>query len=52
MSRSIKHPYTKAKAVSKQCRNNGNCPYCRKNRTHKNDKHINTLKLEVVIALK
>lgn len=39
MSRTEKHPYTKAKAVSKHCRNsNGKCLYCSGNRTYKNDK--------------
>lgn len=42
MSRTIKKPYTKAKRVSKQCRNNGNCDYCRGNRTYKNIKHETT----------
>ena len=39
MSRTIKKALTKAKSVSKQCRNNGNCSYCRGNRTYKNIKH-------------
>ena len=39
MSRTKKHPYTKAKAISKQCRNGGKCPYCKGNRTYKNDKN-------------
>ncbi len=26
------------KSISQSCRNNGSCPYCKKNRTHKNDK--------------
>ena len=38
MSNTKKHPYTKAKAISKQCRNNGKCPYCQGNRTYKNEK--------------
>lgn len=43
MSDTKKHPYTKAKSISKQCRNDGNCDYCRKNRTYKNEKHINPI---------
>lgn len=31
-------PYIKAKAVDKQCRNNGLCEYCKGNRTFKNKK--------------
>lgn len=40
MSRTKKHPFTKAKAVSKQCRNNGNCSWCRGNRIYKNEKKL------------
>ena len=41
MSHTKKHPYTKAKAVSKHCRNSsGKCEYCKGNRTYKNDKMI------------
>lgn len=41
MSRTIKNPYTKAKAVSKHCRNSsGKCSYCVGNRTYKNKKHL------------
>ena len=47
MSRTIKKPYTKAKAISKHCRNSsGKCSYCVGNRTYKNTKHeipINTI---------
>ena len=43
MSHTKKHPYTKAKAVSKQCRNNGKCPYCQSNRTYKNEKNNNPI---------
>jgi hypothetical protein len=39
MSDTKKKPYSKAKAVSKQCRNNGNCSWCRGNRTYKNIKN-------------
>ena len=39
MSHTKKQSYTKAKAVDKQCRNNGNCEWCRDNRTYKNDKN-------------
>lgn len=28
-------PYRGAKAIDHQCRNHGNCPYCRSNRLHK-----------------
>lgn len=38
MSRTIRNKYTKAKAISKQCRNGGRCPYCKGNRTYKNIK--------------
>lgn len=38
MSRTRKHKYTKSKAVSKQCRCNGGCPYCESNRFHKYNK--------------
>ena len=38
MSDTKKQPYTKAKSVSKQCRNSGNCSWCRGNRTYKNRK--------------
>lgn len=47
MSHTKKHPYTKAKAVSKQCRNGGKCIYCQQNRTYKNEKHI--VKIEIPI---
>lgn len=41
MSRTIKKPYTKGKAVSKHCRNsNGKCLYCLGNRTYKNAKRL------------
>ena len=49
MSRTKKHPYTKAKAVSKQRRNDGNCPYCKQNRTYKNEKHISKIEIPVFI---
>lgn len=49
LEKSIKHgkerrkPFDKqhgnyCKAISSSCRNNGGCPYCEGNRTHKNDK--------------
>lgn len=44
LDKSIQHgkehrkPYTGAKAVDSTCRNNGGCPWCCGNRTHKNDK--------------
>jgi len=38
MSRTVKKSYTGAKRVSKQCRNNGTCSYCKGNRTYKNKK--------------
>ena len=31
-------PYCKAKAISKQCRNNGSCNWCKENRLFKNKK--------------
>lgn len=30
--------YTGAKSVDKSCRNHGSCPWCARNREHKNDK--------------
>lgn len=43
MSRTFKHKYTKAKAISKHCRNsNGRCSYCVGNRTYKNKKYLKT----------
>ena len=46
MSRTIKHAYTKAKAISKHCRNSsGKCYYCVGNRTYKNNK-ISTINLK------
>lgn len=38
MSRTKKKPYTKSKAIDKQCRNHGKCPYCQANRKYKYDK--------------
>jgi len=38
MSRTYKKKYTGAKAFDKTCRNNGSCPYCKSNRTYKNNK--------------
>ena len=47
MSDTKKHPYTKAKAVSKNCRNSsGICRYCVENRTYKNEKHINPILID------
>lgn len=31
-------PYRGAKAIAKSCCNHGCCGWCRRNRTHKNDK--------------
>ena len=31
-------PYHGAKAADITCRNHGDCPWCKENRTHKNDK--------------
>ena len=31
-------PYTGSKAVDKECRNHGDCPYCKSNRIHKHKK--------------
>ena len=31
-------PYRGAKAVDSTCRNHGDCPWCKSNRTHKDDK--------------
>jgi len=31
-------PYRKAKAVDKQCRNNGTCEWCKGNRLHSSKK--------------
>lgn len=30
-----KKPYRGAKAIDKQCRNHGGCPFCKNNRLHK-----------------
>ena len=38
-------PYTKAKAVDKHCRNHGDCPYCKGNRTHKHKKRLDDFAL-------
>lgn len=38
MSRTIKKPYTKSKRFNKNCRNNGNCSWCRENRLYKHNK--------------
>ena len=31
-------PYCGAKAIARGCRNHGNCKWCERKRTHKNDK--------------
>lgn len=33
-----REPYRKSKAISKQCRNNGSCNWCKNNRLFKNKK--------------
>lgn len=33
-----KKPYRGAKSVDKTCRNHGSCPWCKSNRTFKNQK--------------
>jgi len=44
LNKSITHgkehrkPYRGAKAIAKSCRNHGGCEWCKRNRTHKNDK--------------
>lgn len=38
MSRTIRKSYTKAKSVSKKCRNHGGCPYCESNRNYQHKK--------------
>ena len=40
MSRTRRNKLTGAKAVSKQCRNNGECPYCYDNRMHSTKKRL------------
>lgn len=40
MSRTIKHKYTKSKAIDKQCRNNGCCKWCLGNRMYKHLKRM------------
>lgn len=35
MSRTYRKKYSGAKAVSKECRNHGECEYCMHNRLHK-----------------
>lgn len=49
LDKAIKHgkekrkPYRKSKAVDKQCRNHGNCEWCKGNRTYKNKKRLEKL---------
>jgi len=51
MSRTIKKPYTKSKKIDKQCRNNGNCSWCRGARTYKNTKRLlGTLFMLIIIT--
>lgn len=38
-------PYRKAKAVDHQCRNHGDCQWCKENRDYKNKKRIEKMKL-------
>lgn len=33
-----RRPYRGAKSIDSTCRNHGSCEWCRRNRTHKNDK--------------
>lgn len=40
MSRTIKKKKTGAKAVSRQCSNNGSCPWCYGNRMYKHLKKL------------
>ena len=40
MSRTKKKKFTGAKAIDKQCRNNGSCKWCIGNRTYKHLKRI------------
>ncbi len=44
MSRTKKKPYTGAKAVDKDCRGHGACPWCRGNRTIQGRRSIEAAK--------
>lgn len=44
MSRTFKHKYTKAKAVSKHCRNHGKCSWCWGNRHYHLNKNLIKIK--------
>ena len=37
-------PYRKAKAVDRTCRNHGDCPYCKGNRTYNSRRKISAKK--------
>ena len=40
-------PYTDQRIIFGQCRNHGKCPWCKSNRTHKNDKWEEALEQEL-----
>jgi len=40
MSRTVKQKKTGGKAVSHQCRNNGECSYCNKNRLQNSNRKL------------
>ena len=47
MSRTNKHPLTGAKRVSGNCRNHGECEWCRGDRTYKNKKRDKQSKMKL-----
>jgi hypothetical protein len=46
MSRSKKQPYRKSRRFAKNCRNHGECSYCRDNRLYGLNKKLIALKNE------
>ena len=42
-----KQYYNRAKQVSRQCRNNGSCPYCYGNRMYSSNKKIQAVKDQI-----
>jgi len=44
VSRTKRKPKTGAKAVSHQCRNNGECDYCKSNKLHKHRRNASMTK--------
>lgn len=48
MARTIKQKLRGAKAVSRQCRNHGNCSYCENNRLHRHNKKMVAYKTSTI----